>query len=150
MYALTLHQPWATLIADGRKRIETRDWPPPHVHIGTVIAIHAGKTVDQDYARYVGLDVGITTGAVVCTAFLSAAVRVKEVTPAGYVVFNDARGAVDEWFREGVKADSYGDFALGRWIWNLKDVRRLDHPVPMRGRQSLWKVDPALWTGDAD
>ena len=29
MKAITLHQPWASLIACGLKTIETRDWPPP-------------------------------------------------------------------------------------------------------------------------
>ena len=42
MKALTLHQPWASLIACGAKRIETRSWPPPKSLIGKRIAIHAG------------------------------------------------------------------------------------------------------------
>ena len=29
MKALTLHQPWASLIAHGVKTIETRSWAPP-------------------------------------------------------------------------------------------------------------------------
>ena len=43
MKAITLHQPWASLIASGAKRIETRSWKPPDSLIGTEIAIHAGK-----------------------------------------------------------------------------------------------------------
>jgi hypothetical protein len=30
MKALTLHQPWATLVALGAKQIETRSWPTRH------------------------------------------------------------------------------------------------------------------------
>ena len=43
--AITLHQPWASLVAHGIKNIETRSWPPPQGIIGERIAIHAGRTV---------------------------------------------------------------------------------------------------------
>jgi len=44
MKAITLHQPWATLIALNVKRIETRSWRAPASLIGQRIAIHAGAT----------------------------------------------------------------------------------------------------------
>ncbi len=43
MKAITLHQTWASLIAEGVKTIETRNWPPPLHHMKQLIAIHAGK-----------------------------------------------------------------------------------------------------------
>ena len=43
MKAITLHEPWATLIACGAKKIETRDWAPPRSLIGERIAIHAAR-----------------------------------------------------------------------------------------------------------
>ena len=43
MKALTLHQPWASLIAEGPKTVETRSWSAPAWVIGQRIAIHAGK-----------------------------------------------------------------------------------------------------------
>ena len=45
MKALTLHQPWATLIAAGVKTMETRSWGPPESLIGHRIALHAGKQI---------------------------------------------------------------------------------------------------------
>lgn len=44
MLLLTLTQPWATLVALGEKRWETRDWPPPETARGDLVAIHAAKT----------------------------------------------------------------------------------------------------------
>lgn len=44
MKALTIRQPWASLIALGVKRIETRSWRAPHALIGKTIAIHAGAS----------------------------------------------------------------------------------------------------------
>ena len=49
MKAITLHQPWASLIAAGAKTTETRSWPAPKADWGSVIAIHAGKTEDLDF-----------------------------------------------------------------------------------------------------
>lgn len=43
MKALTIRQPWASLIALGVKHIETRSWRAPQSLIGQTIAIHAGK-----------------------------------------------------------------------------------------------------------
>jgi len=45
MKALTIRQPWASLIALGVKTIETRSWRAPQSLIGQTIAIHAGKLV---------------------------------------------------------------------------------------------------------
>jgi hypothetical protein len=38
--AITLHQPWASLVAKGWKQYETRDWPTNHRGL---IVIHAGR-----------------------------------------------------------------------------------------------------------
>lgn len=42
MKALTVWQPWGSLIAIGAKPYEFRSWPPPKRIIGHRIAIHAG------------------------------------------------------------------------------------------------------------
>lgn len=44
MRALTLWQPWASLVAIGAKTIETRSWPAPASAVGERIAIHAAAT----------------------------------------------------------------------------------------------------------
>lgn len=42
MKAITIWQPWATLIVAGAKPYEFRGWPAPRALRGTRIAIHAG------------------------------------------------------------------------------------------------------------
>ena len=49
MKALTLYQPWASLIAIGAKQFETRSWPAPRTAIGDVVAIHAGRKEDRSF-----------------------------------------------------------------------------------------------------
>jgi hypothetical protein len=50
MKAISLWQPWASLIACGAKPYETRSWAPPRELIGQTIAIHAAKKIDKDAA----------------------------------------------------------------------------------------------------
>ena len=92
MRAITLHQPWASLIAHGVKDIETRSWPPPQTMVGQRIAIHAGKRIVGP--RSLNLETQeaieglygpqwpkvIPAGAVVATAVLS---RVAKSLPRG-------------------------------------------------------------------
>jgi hypothetical protein len=48
MKALSLIQPWASLIVLGEKRIETRSWPTRH---RGHLAIHANKNLPDDRRR---------------------------------------------------------------------------------------------------
>ena len=51
MKAISLWQPWASLIACGAKPYETRSWSPPRELIGQTIAIHAAKKIDKGAAE---------------------------------------------------------------------------------------------------
>lgn len=42
----------------------------------------------------------------------------------------------------GVYEEQFGDYGPGRFAWILSDVRLLQTPVPTRGRQQLWTLDP--------
>lgn len=52
MKAISLWQPWASLIAAGVKAYETRSWAPPRELIGKPIAIHAAKRIDPGAAQF--------------------------------------------------------------------------------------------------
>lgn len=47
MKALSLHQPWASLIAEGVKTIETRSWRAPQSMVGQRFAVHAAKRMPE-------------------------------------------------------------------------------------------------------
>ena len=87
MTALTLRQPWASLISSGGKLFESRTWAPPVPLIGQRIAIHAGKSKisnglsDEELAAIrSGLDAddlaALPRGMIVCTARIAGAYRV--------------------------------------------------------------------------
>ena len=56
MKAISLWQPWASLMADGRKKIEARHWHPPAYLLGQELAIHATMKVDKDACEDFGYD----------------------------------------------------------------------------------------------
>ncbi|WP_317633685.1 ASCH domain-containing protein [Lysinibacillus capsici] len=85
MKALTIKQPWATLIALGEKNFETRSWQTKY---RGPLAIHAGKSIDKDacedsWIKGVLKEHGITshkelqTGVVLATVELVDCYRVE-------------------------------------------------------------------------
>ena len=149
MKALTLHQPWATLIAAGVKTTETRSWGPPRSLIGHRIALHAGKQLIKSQS---GLGAGtwemmntlygpdwselIPRGMVVATARLADARRVVALD------LETGRARLSGSPARTVLADPYGDFSPGRWLWLLADVQPCNPPAPARGAQGLWNWEP--------
>lgn len=122
MKALTLTQPWAQLIADGRKKIETRSWQPV---LRGQIAIHAAKgwtAADRDCAEAFGYEPAtLTRGAIVAVA------RISHCFPTLY-----AHPSQEE--------AEFGNYTPGRYAWFLSDVRALPTPMPCKGALGLWDI----------
>lgn len=134
--ALTLHQPWATLVMAGAKRVENRTWAPVQltapVPTPLWVAIHAGVRVDRDAL----LEVGHAHPAL--QPLLSGQL------PRG-VILGIVRVERASWL-----ADVRDPWATGPRCWMIDRVLRLEEPIPARGRQGLWHApdDPrlrALW-----
>ena len=149
MKAITIHQPWAQLIADGRKRYETRSWAPPRPLIGQPLAIHASKSaVGRADAERFGLDWDtLPRGAVLCTAKLVAAHHVGMLHHKDVMAQsgnNSLCRTQDPDYAPETRSfptDEYSDYYQMRWAWRLVDVVALDPPIPARGAQGLWVWD---------
>ena len=146
MYAITLHQPWASLIALGLKNVETRSWPAPSRLVGRRIAVHAGKrlvrrpgdAIERELRACLGVDwrVIIPTGAVVATAVLAGMAQVEYMDPVTvHAVHDDSTGVGCAMGTGRTPIDPWGDFSAGRWLWFLDDVEALPDPAPAVGRQ---------------
>lgn len=124
MKVLTLHQPYATAIALGHKRYETRSWWTSY---RGPLAIHAAKGL-PGYARdFAALEhqLGRMPGYLPLGAIV-AVVRLGQIRPTEEVALE-----VEALER------LYGDYTPGRFAWRLEDVRPLREPYPLRGRQGL-------------
>lgn len=147
MRALSLTQPWATLVAIGAKSIETRSWHT--MHRGP-IAIHAAKKFPNDarcicprppFAAALGDEV-LYTGMVLAIANLVECFRFDERTER-LIRRRSALGNLPAFEAE------FGDFAPGRHGFVLRDVRRLETPIPYKGALGLWTLPDDLLAGVA-
>ena len=156
MKAITILQPWASLIACGAKKIETRGWATKY---RGPIAIHAGKSTtlspwsgefstktrdaivsmlwpearDNRYVSITDSWEELPRGKVIAVADLVDCVQV--------VGFDDFANAPildrKEWLLQNANEVAFGDYRVGRYAWLLENVRPIT-PVPARGQQGLW------------
>jgi len=130
MKALTISQPYASLIAGGQKWVENRRWPTSH---RGPLAIHAGKGTQYLTRRALA---DYPTGCVVAVAELVACVEYQAVR-------HRARSACHVLEVHRIDVDEFlaHEHTEGPWCWVLKDVRRLAEPIPCRGKQGLFDVE---------
>lgn len=150
MKALTLTQPWASLVAAGEKTVETRSWGTPH---RGPVAIHAAKGLGP-----VGGKSGLRD-LVQTEPFLSALRRAgygglallspAEALPLGEIIAVASLEAVvrtDDHAIIGLTEQelAFGNFGPGRYAWILRAVTPLDEHVPCRGALGLWNTPEGL------
>jgi hypothetical protein len=137
MKAITLYQPWASSIAVGGKKIETRSWPCEDYR--GPIAIHAGKKTDE-LNRFWEIPFA---DVLIHDAPRELNYYGPESLPLGCIVA--VALLVDCVPTDGLEVDELeallGDFSPGRWAWKLENIKRLDPPIPARGYQKLWDWD---------
>jgi hypothetical protein len=155
---LSLLQPWASLVAIGAKKIETRSWAATKYR--GPLAIHASarfwredkELCRQEPFRTPLFDAGLFVsehclrireyyqfplGAVIAVCRLEAI----------YVIGEDHLIPVPN---NGRLADlpsdqelSFGDYTPGRYAWILSDVRPVE-PIPCKGRLGLWNLPEGI------
>jgi hypothetical protein len=130
---ISLWQPWATAMALRIKKNETRSWP--NIVRGW-LAIHAAKRPLDRQARLLWTASGPTYeplvfGAVVCVVRVVGCERTELIKKLG----------VSE------QEKRWGNYDDGRWAWVTSpvDMIELPKPIPLRGRQGLFRWAPPDW-----
>jgi activating signal cointegrator 1 len=118
--ALSVRQPWASLIVCGLKTIEVRSWSTSY---RGPLYIHAAKSLDEMAMNRFQLE-DPPTGALLGTVEL---VRVQRFTAEMWEEFADRH--LDN-----------GPFREGLYAWHLKEARLLPEPIAYRGDRSLFPV----------
>ena len=130
MKALSLTQPWASAVALGIKRYETRSWS---TRFRGDVCIHAAKGFpryaqeffeDQLQEGLLEPDSDLPRGAIIAVVELTACLRVEDVYPT----------------IERVER-MYGNYEHGRYAFRLENVRVLTEPIFCRGALSFWPVE---------
>ena len=122
MKVLSLTEPYATLIKNGSKTIETRSWK---TNYRGRLYIHASSTkIPKEYKdneqlmSLVNLN-ELNYGNIICSCELVDCIEMTDK------------------FIEDIKKDKNeyitGVYAVGRYAWILKDINILDKPIKAKG-----------------
>ncbi len=132
--AISLYQPWASLMADQFKRFETRSWSTLYRGL---LAIHATIHFPRE-ARELCWQEPFRG------ALRQSGYKTPEELPRGVIV---AIGWLEGVYptvllvRKGrIKAmeHAFGDYSPDRFGWQVSRIHKLAQPIPARGRQGLW------------
>lgn len=141
MKALSIWQPWASLIISGHKRIETRGWAAPYSIRGQRIAIAATKTIRPEQRQAVQERIfqehySATGHPSIDDLPLSCVL--------GTVVIDGCRGVDPEFMQQlSPREEAFGNYGPGRFAWFLSDPQPLPTPIPVKGAQGLWNCSVA-------
>jgi len=151
MKALTVWQPWASLIIAGLKPYEFRGWRVPRSLIGQRIVIHAAARAPKrgEIASLFGALFHGGQGAAETCLHPPAIVLLKEwslgqrelVLSAGLgtAVLGEPRNGIEIAEEFGVpRANDSDRDEHANWGWPMLDVEPWAEPVPMKGAQGFW------------
>ena len=130
MKVVSIIEPWASLIKERVKYIETRSWK---TNYRGKIYIHASlKKVpkkDERINNLIGLlkDKDFKYGHIIAEAILVDCIY------------------MDEEFLSNIKEDHQeyicGEYSIGRYAWILKDIKELKTPIPAKGNLGIWNYN---------
>ena len=131
--ALSLIEPWATLMAIGAKRVETRDWS---TSFRGPFAIHASKKVEWETCReepfasvlqahFGRWDFPFKLGAIIGHAELLDCRPTEELAP-----------------HQGAHELEFGDYHPGRFGFVCDYGMKLPRAIPARGMLNFWRLTP--------
>ena len=139
MKALTLRQPWATLVAIGAKKIETRSWKTKHRGL---LAIHAGATFSKAAIELCDFDPFLTALAAYTNELGSVC---PDKLPTGAVIaiceLADCTLMTSPEEMPPEPERSFGTYVAGWYAWHLMAVHQIA-PRSIKGRLGLWE-----WNG---
>lgn len=127
MKVLSLKEPWATLIKEGIKKVETRSWK---TNYRGKLYIHASsssipKNLDKEFASLIK-DFSFNYGNIICECELVDCIymtdeyikNIKETNHLEYIC---------------------GEYKIGRYAWILKDIKPLKELIKAKGKLNIWE-----------
>lgn len=157
MKALTIWQPWASLIMAGAKPYEFRGWRPHASLIGQRIVIHAAaRRPDWHECRHLYQALserGSLAGKMTCLhADIALPIlagcpdELPRAVGLGTVIVGPPRLGTNIAADFGVpRANDSDRDSHANWGWPMLDIEVWPEPIPMRGKQGLWN-----WPTPAD
>lgn len=137
MKALTLTEPWATLMRLEEKRVETRSWKLPNYIIGQEVAIHSAKGYPkwaQDMCNLPQFHSSLRPDGNYAYPELHRGHVLCVVKFIGCRFTEDVRNQISD------KEMAFGDYEDGRFAWFSEFVTKIDTPIPAVGHLGFWDL----------
>ena len=139
MKAITIKQPWASLIVHGIKDIENRTWACPWKYIGHRVLIHAsGKPVEMrnpnsvfTKAQWDSLPIEFQRKIICAEGIVNSAI-IGRVEIIGCSINHPSKWAEKT-------DDSKGYYENPIYNWVLANPILFPEPIPAKGKLSFWE-----------
>ena len=147
--ALSLWQPWVSLMAVGAKMIETRHWS---TNYRGLVGIHAAKRFqelermlldDKRFFNALALDFPASVaGATRTPAELANALPLGCIVAVGNLRHCLSTTRDDKFIPAKTKDEyHFGDYSENRFMWVFDEIWKLSSPVHTIGQRRLWTLD---------
>lgn len=141
MRAITLWQPWSTLMSEGHKKNETRSWP---VNVRGPVAIHSAKKPFKEIKSFID-----PRSLEVMSRLLYPYPLDK--LPLGYVlgvgILKDCKLINEEFLKTLDPTERLlGDYTPGRYAWIFEDMKHFKTPILAKGAQGFrnWELPEGI------
>ena len=127
---LSITEPYATLIKNGIKTIETRSWK---TNYRGKLYIHASSTKIskecEENAKLMSLvDINdLNFGKIICSCELIDCIKMTDE------FINNIKNKKNEYLT--------GIYKTGRYAWILKNIEPLDEPIKAKGKLNIWEFN---------
>lgn len=134
MKVLSIKEPFATLIKNEKKYIETRSWKTNYrgeLYIHASIAKISEEVRDRKELMELVSDDEMGYGNILCKCELTDCIY---MTPEyiDYIKNNDYEQYI------------CGHYEVGRYAWVLKNIEPLEEPIPAKGKLGIWNYNDEL------
>ena len=124
MKALTLKQPWATLVSEGIKEYEFRSWKTNYR--GKVL-IHAGAGIDKkEMERFKDLNLKYPSKRIIAEVEIEDCLELDDKLNQKIISENNI---------------AYGSKIRTGYAWKLKNVKKIKSNREINGKLGLWNID---------
>ncbi|MFT9597857.1 ASCH domain-containing protein [Mesobacillus sp.] len=140
MKVLSMIQPWASLFVLGESQYETRSWRTKY---RGPLAIHTSKKIDKGVCSHVAIKSlllkhgfkteNLPTGVIIAVCQLVNCLRVMENNETWAVLEDGRTVSGNDFF--------LGDYKVGGYVWEVRDMKMLDRFIPAKGRLGLWEYE---------
>ena len=134
MKAITLWQPWASLIAIGAKKYETRSWPTNYRGLLAIHAAAKAPKTEMELCEIEPFKSSLRRAGIISANELplGSVIAIANLVDCIYISKEFIKAILD------TVEYGFGDYEISRYAWKLEGVRPIN-PIPAKGMQRIWE-----------